>query len=156
MISGFRHSKAAADKEAEWGFKAKQVRAGLKLSLGKHLRAKTSFELTDGIDRGNGVAYLRTAIIQLKEGKKLRLSVGRYKRPFSRLELWGMGDLPITSRGLLNETLIEDSAWGDRAIGAMISGLIKPIKLRWAASFTNPPPTLNGWTLHPEQYGCRK
>ncbi len=140
LITGFKYQTDDLSNDAEYGFVAQQVRAGMKLAFGKHLTVKASFELTDGIDPGPGVNYLRTAVIQYKPSKKLRLSAGRFKRPFSRLELIGLGELPITNRGLLNEIVVEDAAWGDRALGVQAAGRIKSANLRWTLAVTNPQP----------------
>ena len=68
----------------------------------------------------------------------LRLQVGRYKRPFSRIELESAADLPVIRRGLLNGLLVRDNQWGDRAVGAMVSGRHELAKLHWYLSLTNP------------------
>jgi hypothetical protein len=66
--------------------------------------------------------------------------VGRFKRPFSYLQLQSTADLPVLDRGLLNSVLVEDSAWGDRGIGAIASGKIKAADLGWSLALTNPSP----------------
>jgi hypothetical protein len=64
--------------------------------------------------------------------------VGRFKRPFSELELTSASDLPIMDRGLFNGLAIENNQWGDRAVGMQASGRIKAIDLRWYLSLFNP------------------
>ena len=140
VIGGFRYRKDELDDEANYGFHARQVRASLKLKLGKRLFTRLSAEFTDGIGSGSGVRFLRTAVLEYRQSKALRLTFGRYKRPFSYLQLQSAAELPVLDRGLMNNVLVEESAWGDRGIGAMASGKVKALKLGWAFSLSNPSP----------------
>ncbi len=112
VIGGFRYRKRELDEDATYGFQARQVRASLKLKLGKRLFTRMSVELTDGIGSGSGIRFLRTAVLEYRQSKALRLAVGRFKRPFSYLQLQSTADLPVLDRGLLNSVVVEDSAWG--------------------------------------------
>jgi hypothetical protein len=69
------------------------------------------------------------------------LEIGRFKRPFSHLELESASDLPILRRGLFNDLALEDNQWGDRAVGMMVSGRFKAPKLRYYLALMNP-----GWS----------
>lgn len=140
VIGGFRYRKRELDEDATYGFQARQVRASFKLKLGKRLHTRLSAEFTDGIGTGSGIRFLRTAVLEYRQSKALRLAVGRFKRPFSYLQLQSTSDLPVLDRGLLNELVVEDSAWGDRGIGAMASGKIKAANFSWAFALTNPSP----------------
>ncbi len=127
----------------EYGFFVKQVRLGVKGDLGELFRFNTSFDLSDGLSPETGSAYtsppyIRTATLEYRPSRAFRLQVGRFKRPFSQLELESASDLPILNRGLFNGLAIEDNQWGDRAIGMMASGRLKAPKLRWYLSLTNP------------------
>ena len=106
-------------------------------------RVNLSLELADALSRNTGAGvdsppYLRTATLEYRFSRALRLTVGRYKRPFSRLALESAVDLPVLDRGLLNDLLVEDNQWGDRAVGVMASGRLELAKLRWYLSLTNP------------------
>lgn len=140
IMAGFRYSKDDDEPDATYGFNVRQVRVSMKLKWKKRWSTRASFDLRDGIDPGTGVQYLRNGFLEYKQSSALRVRVGRYKRPFSYLELQSTGDLPILNRGLLNGLIIEDSAWGDRGIGAMAMGKYKPAGLGWAFSLTNPAP----------------
>jgi hypothetical protein len=140
VIGGFRYRKRTLEDDATYGFQARQARGSLKLRLGKRLYTRLSAEFTDGIGSGSGVRFLRTAVLEYRHSKALRLTVGRFKRPFSYLQLQSTADLPVLDRGLTNQLIVEDSAWGDRGIGAMASGKLKSAKLGWALALTNAAP----------------
>lgn len=149
LMAGFEHERErpAGEQtdppESEYGFLLRQVRLGLRAELAQLFRIKVSFELKDALNPETDTTYtspeyLRTAALEYRPSRAFRLTVGRYKRPFSRLELESTSDLPIRGRGLFNDLAIEDNQWGDRATGAMVSGRLKAPKLRWYLSLTNP------------------
>lgn len=140
IMAGFRYEKDEDEEDAVYGFNVRQVRVSMKLKWKKRWTTRATVDFADGIDPGSGVQYLRTAFLEYKHSSALRIRVGRYKRPFSHLELQSTGDLPILNRGLLNGLIVEDSGWGDRGIGAMASGKYKPAGLGWTFSLTNPNP----------------
>lgn len=129
--------------EKEYGFILKQIRIGVRGELSELFRINTSLELSDALSPETGASYtspmyIRTATLEYRPNKSFRLKLGRFKRPFSRIELESAADLPILDRGLFNDLAIEDNQWGDRAVGAMASGRLKAPKLRWYLSLTNP------------------
>jgi hypothetical protein len=129
--------------QSEYGFTIRQIRLRLEGQIADHFRANVSFDLADALDPQAGTVYetppyLRSATIQYRPAREFRIQVGRFKRPFSRLELTSASDLPILRRGLFNGLAIEDNQWGDRAIGVMAQGRLKDPKLRWYLSLTNP------------------
>lgn len=140
IMAGFRYRKDADEDEGRYGFNVRQVRVSMKLKWKKRWSTRATVDFSDGLSPGTGVQYLRNAFLEYKHSSALRIRVGRYKRPFSNLELQSTGDLPILNRGLLNGLIVEDSGWGDRAIGAMASGKYKPAGLGWTVSLTNPNP----------------
>jgi hypothetical protein len=81
--------------------------------------------------------YVRDAFLDLKLHKALRVRAGRFKRPYSRLELRSSGKLPVRGRGLTNDLIVEGAPWGDRALGLMFWGKA-PGKLTWYAAASNP------------------
>jgi len=148
LISGFEYERSRPEGaqtragEKEYGFELKQARLGLSAEKGS-FRLHLSFDLADALSPELGTsydspAYLRTATLEYRPLRALRLSVGRFKRPFSAIELESAIDLPVLDRGLWNELAVEDNQWGDRAVGVMASGRIKFQKLRWQVSLTNP------------------
>jgi hypothetical protein len=148
VISGFevQHSRPSGAQtrpaEKELGFQVRQARLGLSAEL-ERFRLELSLELADALatDIGGGYdspPFLRNATLEYRSSRALRLLVGRYKRPLSRIELTSAANLPVLRRGLLNGLVIEDNQWGDRAVGAMLSGRLQPAKLRWYLSLTNP------------------
>jgi len=129
--------------DSEYGFEIRQIRLRAEGELADLFRVNVSFDLADALDPEVGASYqsppyLRTATIEYRPSREFRLRVGRFKRPFSHLELESASDLPILRRGLFNGLALEDNQWGDRAIGVMASGRLKAPKLRWNLSFTNP------------------
>lgn len=129
--------------EKEYGFTVRQARLKVKGDLAELFRVNVSFELSDALSPGAGgaddeVPYLRTATLQYRPSREFRFQVGRFKRPFSHLELESSADLPILRRGLFNDLAIEDNQWGDRAVGMMASGRVKQPRLHWYLSLTNP------------------
>ena len=140
VIGGFEHEKEELEPEAAYGFRLRQVRTSFRLKWKKRWYTRATVDFADGIEPESGVQYIRTATLEYRHSKKLRFTLGRFKRPFSYLELQSTGDLPILNRGLLNDLVIEESAWGDRGIGAMVSGKYKPAKLGYKFSITNPAP----------------
>jgi len=148
VISGFEAQRSRPSGaqtrpgEHAFGFVIRQARLGLNAEL-ERFRLELSLDLADALSPDSGGGYdsppfLRNATLEYRYDKRLRLTVGRYKRPFSRIELVSAVDLPVLRRGLLNGLLIEDNQWGDRALGAMLSGRLDLGKLRWSVSFTNP------------------
>jgi hypothetical protein len=126
-----------------YAFDIRQIRLSAKGDLADQFRANVSFDLADALSPDPGAGYrsppyLRTATIEWRPSREFRLRVGRFKRPFSQLELQSASTLPILRRGLFNGLALEDSQWGDRAIGVMASGRLSEPKLRWYLSLTNP------------------
>jgi hypothetical protein len=130
----------------EYGFTARQIRLRVKGELAEQFRIKASFDLSDALSPEAGAQYdqppyLRTATLEYRHSRELRLEIGRFKRPFSHLELESASDLPILRRGLFNSLALEDNQWGDRAVGVMVSGRFKAPKLRYYLALMNP-----GWS----------
>jgi hypothetical protein len=149
LMAGFEHQSerpAGGQTEPgqkEYGFTVRQVRLRMKGFWAELFRINVSVDLSDAFTPEQGAGYqqppyLRTATLEYRPSRELRLQVGRFKRPFSHLELESTSDLPIQRRGLFNGLAIEDNQWGDRAVGVMASGRLKAPKLRWYLSLTNP------------------
>lgn len=148
LISGFQYERSrpqgaqTRQPEKEYGFELEQARLGLRAEKGP-FRLHLSFDLADALSPELGAsydspAYLRTATLEYRPSRALRLTVGRFKRPFSAIELESAIELPVLDRGLWNDLAIEDNQWGDRAVGVMASGRLPFHKLRWHLSLTNP------------------
>jgi hypothetical protein len=149
LMMGFEHQSerpagAQTDPaQKEYGFTIRQIRMNVTGDLAERFRANVSFDLADALEPEAGAVYeqppyLRTATLEYRPSRELRLKVGRFKRPLSHLELESASDLPILRRGLFNGLALEDNQWGDRAIGVMLQGRLKEPKLRWYLSLTNP------------------
>lgn len=117
-------------------FFLQQARVKLRAEMSKRVRLSFSADL-------DGKPAIRSAFAQFRFKRALQLRVGRFKRPFSRLELTSVGQLPFRERGLFNRTLIEDAGWGDRALGAMALGKLKGPRLRYALALTNSAPSVD-------------
>ncbi|HEU4584025.1 MAG TPA: porin [Polyangiaceae bacterium] len=147
VISGFeiqRERPSGAQTrpgENDFGFELRQARVQLKSELDR-FRLELSLELSDALSSDisgyDSPPFLRDASLEYHYSRALRLQVGRYKRPLSRIELQSSAELPVIRRGLLNGLLVEDNQWGDRALGAMVSGRLELAKLRWYLSLSNP------------------
>jgi hypothetical protein len=149
LMMGFEHQRERPaggqtdPAQTEYGFAIRQIRLSLKGELAERFQANVSFDLADALEPEAGAVYdqppyLRTATLEYRSSRELRLKVGRFKRPLSHLELESASDLPILRRGLFNGLALEDNQWGDRAIGIMVQGRLKEPKLRWYLSLTNP------------------
>ena len=114
----------------------------------KQARVKLRARLTDRIYMSfsadlEGKPPIRSAFLDAKFKRYLRLRVGRFKRPISRIELTSVGDLPFPDRGIFNASLIERAGWGDRALGLMVHGKVKRPKLRYYLALMNAAPTID-------------
>jgi hypothetical protein len=128
----------------EYGFFVKQARFQLEGELAEHFSMQVSADLSDGLHPKvsafdiNRPQYLRDAFVQARFSRAVRLRVGHFKRPFSRLANTSARELPIRSRGLLDSELMEDARWGDRALGAMLWGKVRHPKIEWHLAVMDP------------------
>lgn len=122
------------------GFFLQQARAKLGIDYTKRFTLRLSIELADALKSANPdrVAYLRNGYGGVRFHDAIRLQFGYFKRPFSRLELRSPGRLPIRGRGLANSRLIEDRNFGDRSVGGMLWGRIRPARMKWYAGVFSP------------------
>lgn len=74
------------------------------------------------LEEANEDPLLRDMYVQLRPLRQLRLRMGQFKRPFSRLELRGRSRLELVKRGEANNWIIEELKYGDRDIGFMLEG----------------------------------
>jgi len=138
LMTGFeidhRHPEsgqaAPGENELVYGFFLDQARVGVRAFPVKRIELRLSVEL-----RRPG---LRNAYANVRIERWAQLRVGRFKRPFSRIELRSKGKLPFRDRGIFNKELIEDSNWGDRALGAMFWGELKPAGLTYNLALMHP------------------
>lgn len=97
--------------------------------LSKRLQFELGFNLRN--------ATVRDAFVNYRVRDSIQLRLGRFKRPFSRLELRSRGKLPFRDRGLFNDLVLTESGFGGRALGAMIWG--RPSEnLRYSLAAANP------------------
>jgi Phosphate-selective porin O and P len=97
--------------------------------LSKRLHVELGFNLRN--------ATVRDAFANYRVRDSLQLRIGRFKRPFSRLELRSRGKLPFRERGLFNQLVLIDGGFAGRALGAMLWG--KPAdNLRYSLAASNP------------------
>jgi len=139
-----RYGTQGRVESEDTGFFLSQARVQLEAKLSKRIEAEVSAELADAYDAGagsgtsDGPLYLRDAFANLKLKRAFQIKAGRFKRPFSALELRSTGALQVRGRGLTNHLVIEDNAWGDRALGAELWGKLKPIGATWAVGAFEP------------------
>ncbi len=150
LMTGFEHNRVRPDASQgvtdfeETGFFVQQARVKLKGKLNKLASFNFSADLSDGINPAISAVdlkqpeYMRNAFINLRFRRALQLRLGHFKRPYSRLELRGAGDLQVRGRGLINDLAVEDSRWGGRALGMMLHGKFKHPRLSWYLGVSNP------------------
>lgn len=127
----------------EYGFFLSQVRAQLEAKLTKRIEAEVSAELADAYDAGvvstsDRPLYLRDAYLNIRAKRYLQLRAGHFKRPISALEHRSAGELQVRGRGLTNDLIIEDNAWGGRGLGAQLWGKFKAVPLVWSLGAFDP------------------
>lgn len=97
--------------------------------LSKRIHMEIGFNLRN--------ATVRDAFVNYRLRNAIQFRLGRFKRPFSRLELRSRGKLPFRDRGLFNDLVLTESGFGGRAIGAMVWG--RPTEsLRYSLAVANP------------------
>lgn len=148
VITGFELERErppavlGGDTETDYGFFLDQARLELEAEYDR-LQAEVGFDLGDAIRPTTSTGsfrdppYLRDAFLNLRVKKYFRVRAGRFKRPYSRLELTSSGVLPFRGRGLLNDLIVEDAQWGGRALGLMLWGKA-PADINWYAGVSNP------------------
>lgn len=118
---------SADDTQAELFLDQAVVEAEVQLS--RRLQFELGFNLRN--------ATVRDAFVNYRVRDSLQLRIGRFKRPFSRLELRSRGKLPFRERGLFNDRVLTTNGFAGRALGAMIWG--KPSEnLRYSLAAGNP------------------
>lgn len=149
LLTGFewhREQRVATNgrlETREYGFFLSQVRAQLEGKLTKRVEVEVSAELADAYDAGvvstsDRPLYIRDAFLNLRAKRYLQLRAGHFKRPLSALEHRNAGDLQVRGRGLTNDLVIEDNAWGSRGLGAQLWGKVKALPLVWAVGAFDP------------------
>lgn len=145
LMTGFewsREQRLGASERVEtedYGFFLSQVRVQLEGELSKRLTAEISADLADGYDAAaDRPVYLRDAFANLRLKRAFQIRMGHFKRPLSALELRSSGVLQVRGRGLTNDLVVEDNAWGGRALGAELWGKLKVIPATWALGAFNP------------------
>ena len=124
----------------------KQARVALRLSA-RRLKLKASFDFADALKDTGERFFVRDAWADVKVTKAFHVRVGRFKRPFSRLENRGVSRLPFTGRGLFNNVAMEKLAWGDRGQGVALLGKYQNEvagKFSWRLSTANAYDAING------------
>jgi hypothetical protein len=168
VMTGFevehdRPAERQSGKEnTDYAFFLQQARVKVKVRFNPAIRLNVSADLSDALDfiedtesdsdnysisgRDDRLPFLRNAYLNLRAHDAFQVRAGRFKRPYSRLENRSTGVLPLRGRGLSNDLLIEDAKWGDRALGLMLWGRVKPAKLTWRVAASNP-----GWESFKEE-----
>lgn len=70
------------------------------------------------------VPMVKDAYVDVGPGELLRVRVGQFKTPYSRIELTSSGRLPLVDRGLVNQELTIAAGFGGRDRGLMVHGSI--------------------------------
>jgi Phosphate-selective porin O and P len=122
-------------------FFLEQARIGFSTEYKERLQLKASIELSDGLKgapKTGDVRFLRDAWLSYRFHPMFEAKIGRFKQPFSRLELRSSGDLPFRGRGLGNGLVVEDLGYGGRAIGVEFEGKLPSPDLTLHVAGSNP------------------
>ncbi|HKP63147.1 MAG TPA: porin, partial [Polyangiales bacterium] len=120
----------AATEETETGFFLDDAVIEAEVQVNKLIELELGFNLNN--------ATVRDAFINVHLSDAVQLRAGRFKRPFSRLELRSIGKLPFRNRGLFNE-LLTDNNFAGRTLAGMVWGEPLP-GLRYSLAFASPAP----------------
>ncbi len=129
------------ERSTDYGLFLDQARLQLEVEYGR-VSTEISVDLGDAIRPGYGEGldsppFLRDAYLNVRIKRAFRVRAGRFKRPYSRLELTSSGALPFRGRGLTNDLIVEDGQFGDRALGLMLWGKL-PAGFNWYVGASNP------------------
>jgi hypothetical protein len=101
-------------------------------------RAVIEVELSGLAQDEASAAMLRDAYLRFAPLPVLRLQMGQFKKPFSRIQLYSRRRLPLVQRGLVNDDLVEDLGYGGRDVGVQVDGRIgRGIELWYAVGVFN-------------------
>ncbi len=127
-----RYTVEQKGEDADWEheFSMRRARLAALFRANRFIRAELDVEFADTSPPG-----IRDAALELKANRWLRITGGRFKKPFSRLSLRGPTTLPLISRGTGNGIVSGDLGFGGRDIGLMLSG--RAGVLRWAVGVFN-------------------
>ncbi len=135
LLAGFEvdrlHPEGGQQKvdETQPEFFLDQAVVEMEAELSKRLHFELGFNLRN--------ASVRDAFVNYRVEDALQLRLGRFKRPFSRLELRSRGKLPFRDRGPFNQLVLLDGGYAGRALGAMVWG--RPLEtLRYSLAASNP------------------
>lgn len=108
-----------------------------RVSIDGGWQRRAGFELD--VDLSDPESPLRDAWLEARIASSLHVRVGRFKRPYSRLELQSASTLPLRRRGLGNDLVVDSLGYGGRGVGTELSGKLEPLSLRGAIAVTVPP-----------------
>ncbi len=78
---------------------------------------------------GNAIQTVKLAYVEIEPAARVRITAGLFKRTFSLLELLPIAEYEFADTGLA-DTLIQDTGFGGRDIGAMVA--VQPLpKKKW-------------------------
>lgn len=112
------------------GYFLAQAVMEVEAKISKRLELELGFNLRS--------VQVRDAFANYAFDDALEVRLGRFKRPFSRLELRSRGRIPFRDRGELNH-LLSSANLADRTLGAMVYG--RPVRsLRYYLAVMSPAP----------------
>jgi len=71
---------------------------------------------------------LKDAFVDIWLAQGARLRAGQFKKPFGRLKLLSPRKLPLARRGVVNDRIVEELAFGGRDLGMMLHGKVVGVK----------------------------
>lgn len=129
----------AYERAEDWGHHLELQRA----RLDARWKALDWLRLTLETELGEGDVELRDAVLELTPHPAAAVTVGHFKKPFSRLRLDSPFELPVAERGLMDRYAVGRSrhgGYGGRDLGVMLSGEVSlpaRLKLRYALGVWN-------------------
>lgn len=154
VMTGWRYRvrhPASGPAETQQRFFLKQARFKFDARFRKRMRAQLDIEFADALDDSldpHEVRHLRDAWLEYRTGSEFKLRLGSLKRPFTRIEGIGAGSLPLSGRGLGNGLIVEAMNYGERSIGARVSGKVKALGLDWELMASKPGYRVDGINLN--------
>ncbi|MBN1611335.1 MAG: hypothetical protein JW940_32175 [Polyangiaceae bacterium] len=140
-VGGFVHALYVWQSGADLPnneFRLRNARLHVDWSQGKLLEGQLSFDLGDDEQTVTAFGPLRDAYVEVKPLDALELRAGQFKRPFGRLESISLAKLRLIERGVANAWLVQELRYGDRDLGAQVSGHFGKLpRLNYAAGIFN-------------------
>jgi hypothetical protein len=103
-------------------FSVRSARIGLAWRHARLIDGEVEVELGDEEGTVFAGGILRDGYVRVSPLAALRIRMGHFKRPFSRMRLRPRRSLRLINRGLANQWIVEELGYGDRDLGLQLEG----------------------------------